>query len=122
MNTVGVLEFPISFSNCQNFPFQTVKISLSKLSKFPFQNCQNFPLNTVKISLSKLSKFPFPNCQNFPLNTVKIFFFKLSKLKGTETLINFFFDRLETIEFPAKNRKSRSPTVHPQKNIKFHNL
>jgi hypothetical protein len=49
-----------SFSNCQNFPFQTVKIS--KLSKFSF---------------FKLSKFSFSNCQNFqtvkisPLKTVK---------------------------------------------------
>jgi hypothetical protein len=67
--------------------FQTVKISLFKLSKFPFsncqnfpfQNCQNFPFQTVKISLfklskfpfSKLSKFPFSNCQNFPFQTVK---------------------------------------------------
>ncbi len=72
------LNFP--FPNFQNFPFQTVKISLSKLSKFPFPNCQNFPFQTVKIfliqtvkifhyqtvkiSLFKLSKFLFPNCQN----------------------------------------------------------
>jgi hypothetical protein len=63
-------KFP--FPNCQNFLFQTVKISLFKLSKFPFSNCQNFPFQTVKISLSKLSKYPFPNCQNFPFQTVKI--------------------------------------------------
>jgi hypothetical protein len=60
-----------SFSNCQNFPFQTVKIFLFKLSKFSFSNCQNF--------LSKLSKFSFSNCQNFPFQTVRIFIFKLSK-------------------------------------------
>ncbi len=39
------------YKNCQNFPFQTVKISLFKLSNFPFSNCQ---------------KFPFPNCQKLP--------------------------------------------------------
>ncbi len=37
---------------------------------FPFPNRQNFPFQTVEISLSKLSKFPFPNCQNFPFCTV----------------------------------------------------
>ncbi len=63
------------FSNCRKFPFQTVKISFSKLSKFSFPNCQNLPFQTVKISFSKLSKFPFPNCQNFPFQTVKIFIF-----------------------------------------------
>ncbi len=63
----------ISYQNCQNFPFQTVKISLFKLSNFPFQTVKislfklsNFPFQTVKISLSKLSKFTFSNCQNFP--------------------------------------------------------
>jgi hypothetical protein len=70
-------KFP--FPNCQNFPFQTVKISFCKLSKFPFPNCQNFLFQAVKISLSKLSKFPFANCQNFPFQTVKISLFKLSK-------------------------------------------
>ncbi len=62
------------------FPFQTVKISLSKLSKFPFPNCQNFPFQTVKISILKLSKFPFSICQNFHFQTVKISISKLSKL------------------------------------------
>jgi hypothetical protein len=33
------------------------KISVSKLSKFSFPNCQIFLFQTVKISLSKLSKF-----------------------------------------------------------------
>jgi hypothetical protein len=65
--------------NCQNFLFQTVKISYSKLSKFPIANCQNFLFQTVKISFFKLSKFPFPNSQNFLFQTVKISFFKLSK-------------------------------------------
>jgi hypothetical protein len=65
--------------NCRNFRLQTVKISLSKLSKFLFQNCQNFHIQTVKISHSKLSKFPFLNCQNFPFQTVKISLSKLSK-------------------------------------------
>jgi hypothetical protein len=46
---------------------------LYKLSKFSISNCQNFPFQTVKISLYKLSKFPFTNCQNFPFQTVKIF-------------------------------------------------
>ncbi len=46
------------------------------MSKIPFPNCQNFPFQTVKISLFKLSKFPFPNCQNFPFQTVKISLFK----------------------------------------------
>jgi hypothetical protein len=57
-----------SFSNCQNFPFQTVKIFLFKLSKFSFSNCQIFPFQTVKISLFQLSKFPF--------QTVKVCFEK----------------------------------------------
>jgi hypothetical protein len=60
--------------NCQNFPFQTVKILLSKLSKISFPNCQKFPFQTVKIFLFKtvkifffkLSKFTFPHSQNFP--------------------------------------------------------
>ncbi len=67
-----------TFSNCQNFPFQTVKIFLLKLSKFSFSNCQNFPFETDKIFLSKLSKLSFSNCQNFPSQTVKILLFKLS--------------------------------------------
>jgi hypothetical protein len=85
-------KFPFSncqnfpFLNCQNFtfqtfPFQTVKISLfkmskfsfSKLSKFHFSNCQNFPF--------QLSKFPFPNCQNFPFQTIKIFLFQTASSK-----------------------------------------
>jgi hypothetical protein len=90
----------------QKIPFQTVKISFSKLSKFLFPNCQNFPLQTVKIflfqtvkiSFSKLSKFLFPNCQNFPLQTVKIFLFqnvkislfKLSKFSFPNCQKNFF--------------------------------
>ncbi len=69
----------ISFPNCQNFPFQTVKISLFKLSKFPFPNCQNYPFQTVKNFLSKLSKLPFPNCQNYPFQTVNISLFKTNK-------------------------------------------
>ncbi len=93
----------ISFRNCQNFPFQTVKISFSELSKFPFPNCQNFlfqtvkiflfrtvkiflfkllkfPFKTVKIFLLKLSKYSFPNCQNFPFPNCQNFpFSKLSK-------------------------------------------
>jgi hypothetical protein len=96
------MAFKVSFSNCQNLTFQTVKISLFKLSKFPFSNCQiltfqtvkfpffelskfpfsncqNLTFQTVKIYLSKLSKFTFPNCQNFPFQTVKISLFKLSK-------------------------------------------
>ncbi len=73
-----VQNFP--FPNCQNFTFQTVKISLIKLSKFPLSNCQNFPYQIVKISLFKLSKFPLSNCQNFPYQTVKISLFKLSKI------------------------------------------
>ncbi len=72
-------KFP--FSNCQKFPFQTVKISLFKLpklssfkllkfsfsnsQKFTFQTVKNSPFRTVKIFLFKLSKFPFSNCQNF---------------------------------------------------------
>jgi hypothetical protein len=35
--------------------FQPVKISLSNLSKYAFSNCQNFPFQTVKIFLSKLT-------------------------------------------------------------------
>jgi hypothetical protein len=79
--TVKVILFKLSkfpsklskffFPNCQNFPFQTVKILIFKTVKFSFQNCQNFP---------------FSNCQNFPFQTVKIshfqtvnFFLKLSK-------------------------------------------
>jgi hypothetical protein len=95
-----------SFSNCQNFPFQTVKIFLFKLVKFSFSNCQNYPFQTVKIflfklskiSFSKLSKFSFTNCQNFLFQTVKIFlfqtvkfsFFKLSKFSFPNCQ-NFFF-------------------------------
>ncbi len=52
------------FSNCQNFPFQTVKIFHFKLSKFSISNCQNFSFQTVKISHFKLSKFSMSNCQN----------------------------------------------------------
>ncbi len=62
-------KFLLCRANCQNFPFQTVKIFLCKLSKFSFSNCQNFPF--------QLSKFSFPNCQNFPFQTVKIFLFRL---------------------------------------------
>ncbi len=69
------------------FPFQTVKISLSKLSKSPFQNCQNF--------LFKLSKFSFPNCQNFPFKTVKISLFKLSKFPFPNCR-NFHFQTVKT--------------------------
>ncbi len=29
-----------SFSNCQNFPFQTVKVSFPNCQKSPFPNCQ----------------------------------------------------------------------------------
>ncbi len=36
-------------SNCQNFPFRTVKIFHFKLSKFSFPNCRNFSFQTVKI-------------------------------------------------------------------------
>jgi hypothetical protein len=61
-------KFP--FPNCQNFHFQTVKISISKMSKFP--NCQNFLFQTVKISPSKLSKFSFLKLSNFPIpNNIK---------------------------------------------------
>jgi hypothetical protein len=67
------------FPNCQNFPFQTVKVSLSKLSNFHFPNCQIFTFQTVKFSLSKLSNFHFPNCQIFTFQTVKFSLFKLSK-------------------------------------------
>jgi hypothetical protein len=85
-----------------NFPFQTVKISLFKLSKFPFSNCQNFSFQTVKISFSncqnfsfqtvknflfKLSKFPFSNCQNFSFQTVKNFLFKLLKFQTVTWMV-----------------------------------
>jgi hypothetical protein len=33
-------------------------VLFQELSKFPFSNCQNFPFQTVKISFFKLSKFP----------------------------------------------------------------
>jgi hypothetical protein len=59
-----------SFSNCQNFLFQSVKFFFFKLSKFSFSNVkvflfkrQNFPLQTVKVFLFRLSKFSFSNCQ-----------------------------------------------------------
>ncbi len=60
----GFYTVKIPFSNRQNFPFQTLKIFLIKLSKFPIPNCQNFPFQTVKIFLSKLSKL-------FILNFIK---------------------------------------------------
>jgi hypothetical protein len=72
-----VKKFP--FPNCQNVPFQTFKISFSKLSKCPFLNCQNFPFQTVKNFLSKLSKFPFPK-------TNKKFIKKLKLTQITATL------------------------------------
>ncbi len=74
-------NFP--FPNCQNFSFQTVKISLFKLSKFYFSNCQNFPFQTVKISLFK---------------TVKISLFKLSKFSFSKLSKNFLF-KLSKIHF-----------------------
>ncbi len=56
----------ISISNCQNFPFQTVKISFSKLLKFSFSKLS-------KISFPNCQNFPFPNCQNFPFESSQRF-------------------------------------------------
>jgi hypothetical protein len=53
------------FSNCQNFPFKTVKICLSK---------------TVKIFLLELSKLPFPNCQKIGLEFDFLSGFSLAKI------------------------------------------
>jgi hypothetical protein len=50
-------SFERSVTKNWNSTFQTVKIFLSKLSKFAFSNCQNFSFQTVKIFLSKLSNF-----------------------------------------------------------------
>jgi hypothetical protein len=96
----------VSFPNCQNFPFQTVKISLLKLSKFLFSNCQNFPFQTVKFSLFKLSKFPFSklskflfsNCQNFSFQTVKISLFKTVKISLFK-LSKFLFSNCQNFSF-----------------------
>jgi hypothetical protein len=111
-----------SFSNCQNFPFQTVKISLFKLSKFPFYNSQNFPFancqnflfQTVKISLFKLSKFPFSNCQNFPFancqnflfQTVKIFQSKFRAFKASTFSPSTFL--LKSLRKPNKASEKKS--------------
>jgi hypothetical protein len=68
----GTVEFPwnktffqilsnyqnFDFPNCQNFPFQTVKISFSKLSKFPFPNYWDVASNKAQIDT------PQPNCKS----------------------------------------------------------
>jgi hypothetical protein len=87
-------KFP--FLNCQNFPFQTVKMFLFKLSKISFSNCQNVPFQTVKISFSKLWKCSFSNCQNFFFQTVKMFLFKLSKFPFSK-LSKFPFSNCQKI-------------------------
>jgi hypothetical protein len=90
--TVKIFVFKLSqfsFSNCQNFPFQTVKIFVFKLSQFSFSNCQNFPFQTVK-------NFPFQNCQNFPFQTVKIFLSKTVKI-SIPNCQNFPFSNCQTI-------------------------
>jgi hypothetical protein len=78
----------ISFPNCQNLPFSTVKICLFQLSKFAFFNCQNLPFSTVKICLFQtvkiclfqLSKFAFSKLSKISFQTVKIFFFQTAKI------------------------------------------
>ncbi len=73
-----------------------------KLSKLPFSNCQNFPFQTVKISLFKLSKFPFPNCQNFLFKLSKFSIFREifdSGFRGSKSLKN-------TVSIVPKNNES----------------
>jgi hypothetical protein len=108
----------MSRENCQNFHFQTVKIPISKMSKFPFLNCQNFLFQTVKISLFKLSKFPFPKCQNFPFlncqnfhfQTVKISFFKLSKFQILVSCVATLYLDLE-IHLSSQQSHEKSATT-----------
>ncbi len=71
--------------NCQNFPFQTVKILHFQTVKiFPSKLSKFFIFKLSKFLFSKLSKFPFPNCQNFLFRTVKISF---SKPRGVKLSI-----------------------------------
>jgi hypothetical protein len=116
-----------SFLNCQNFPFQTVKIFIFKLSKFSFSNCQNFPFSncqnfllqtvkiflfqTVKIFFFKMSKFSFSNCQNFPFQSVKIFLFKVSKFSFSNCQ-NFSFQTVKIFFFKLSEEEGNFPEFH----------
>jgi hypothetical protein len=55
------------------FPLSKLsKFLFSKLSKFSFPNCQNFIFQTVKISFSKLSKFLFSKLSKLGEHSFKI--------------------------------------------------
>jgi hypothetical protein len=82
--TVNISLYKLSkfpFLNCQNFLFKLSKFPFFKLSKFPFSNCQNFPFsNCHNFPFSNCQNFPFSNCHNFPFQTVKSSRFKLSRI------------------------------------------
>ncbi len=88
-------KFP--YSSCQNFLFQTIKISFPNCQNFHFPNCQNFPFPNCQNFLSKLSKFPF--------QTVKNFLSKLSKISFPNCQIFLF----QTVKFFTKKRSFFQP-------------